>query len=319
MTPLASVKRDAPGATDPQDKAAPFLAASQRRTRREAAVAFWLSAFFPGCGHVYAGKWGRGLVWASLLLGLLVPGMISVYIVWSSFSAALLFWLGLTALVFLLASGAGAARLVLRGLALVPTRPVWVLEAFAALVALGVVLEVRLLLTSRLEPLVVTSSRLEPLYASQEEVTVLISGYVRPVHGDVILYRVPHAGAGESPLRLLGRVLAKPKDSIAARGGGLLVNGILLDLKRSDQRWALEKAGRAERRWWHSRGENLDPERQGERVDWRSGDWGPFVLPLDTLLVLSDEPGAQSTAVSGETLPSGTLVQKRDILGRVVR
>jgi hypothetical protein len=259
-------------------------------------------------------------VWASLLLGLLLPGIIFVYIVWSSFSAALFFWLGLTALAFLLACGAGAARLVRRRLAAIPPRPIWVLEMFAALVALGAVLELRLCLTNRLEPFVVTSSRLEPLYGPHEEVTVLLSGYVRPVHGDVILYRSPHGGSGESPLRLLGRVLAKPRDSIAARDGGLLVNGMLLDLKRTDQRWALEKAGRAERRrWWHSRGQDLDPQRQGGRIDWRSGDWGPFVLAPDTLLVLRDERGTQSTTVNEEAPPAGTLVQKRDILGRVVR
>lgn len=299
--------------------------------RREAGLALALSVFFPGAGHVYAGRWLRGLVWTVLYLGLVLPAWIFSYMIWAPFSGAAL-WLTLGLLAFLLLCGTGASRLARRGgrargsearAAPPPPMPVrpWVLGSYASILLLGAGLELFGFLGSCLCTLGVKSSSLEPLLSKGDQVKVLLSSYVRPVHGDVVLFRSSPRESG----RALGRVLAKAGDTLSLRGGKVIVNGLELDLERNDQRWELEQAGRKER----SRRllSPLPPLRGEGPLPWKdpsggglSADWGPFLLPRDRCIVIPDIEGDLDLGGSNVEArwTEAVLVPKRDTLGRVL-
>lgn len=305
---------------------------------RTAGTALGLSLLFPGCGHAYAGLPVRGAVWAGIYLGLVLPGAILAYIVWASWDAAVLTSIVGFLAAFLLLCGFGPLRVMLRGLEQPRKRPaVWVLEMYAALVALGAALEVRWFLENCVDEARVQTSSLEPILAKGEAAVVLLSRYVRPVHGDVVLVR-----AGET--RLLGRVLAKSDDSVEARDGRLFVNGIELALHRTDQRRELEQAGRAGRTVRRRRMVDLLPwigrsaspiaiAGPGGFVSWTERGWGPSTVPCGSTLILPDGilpdgilPGADAIAATSDgaarAAPSslrGRLVQNEDIVGRVIR
>jgi len=284
----------------------------------KARTALFLSSVFPGCGHVYAGRPGLGFLWSCVFLVLFLPGAILLYIDSSSRGSQLVLALALLAL--LLLCGADAARVVLRSSGSKGRKPsVWIIETCAALIALGAVLEVRWFVENCLESVTVGTSRLEPIVSQGDEVTVVRSKYVEPVYGDVLLFRVRGAGGVPTKASRLGRVLARPGDFITAKEGSLIVNGVPLDLTRNDLRRKLE---RAERRKRYSLSRIFSPRldataaSQDGYLYWEDKAWGPYVLPEAMFLLRADTDAVGSASIAGGS--RGTLVKRRDVLGRVL-
>ncbi len=348
--PIASGQDPAKGRARPVGAKAAAGNESRAGNWRRAGIAVALSVCVPGSGHVYLGSYARGAIWSAVFLGIALPGAIFSYIVWSTWDVGVILSIGAFLAAFLLGCGVGPARRGFRSasrdLAGRVARPaVWVLESYVAAVALGTTLEVRWFLESCFDWEEVKTAALAPLFSRGDAVTVLLSSYVRPVHGDVVLCRAswtgPEREAAGTVLEL-GRVLAKPGDSIQARQGKLIVNGITLELARNDQRWDLEKAGRRERRrralssiplfpFAVPQAGSLEGASRLGRLSWEGIDWGPFVLPRDTSMILPDESASAPVSPGEAPAPpaggppslsarfQGQLVQKADILGRAVR
>ena len=258
-----------------------------------------LSLFFPGCGHVYAGCPSRGVVWSVIFVGLVLPLALFAYVVLGSFDRGALARIAIVVLLLLVACAAGAFRSMPRR----GTRPaartpsVGILGFHAAAITFLVAVEVIWFLQTFLGSRTVQTGAFEPAVSTGQEVTVAYSKYVRPVHGDIVLF------AGQGNRVILGRVLAKPRDRMELRGGAVLVNNLPLDL-RSDQRRDLERAGRQDRRRRLLPGQRAPDADITDGRDFALGgsDWGPFTVPEKRLLVIPDE-------VMGTTGAAGTAVQ----------
>jgi hypothetical protein len=126
----------------------------------------------------------------------------------------------------------------------------------------------------------------------------------------------------------------------------LLVNGIEIDLDRTDQRKLLEKGGRSEKRrrmlsvlhYLSGGHRTLETALPGTLLAWESQDWGPQVLPGGVFFVLPDMepedllehfsstkmPPPPGDATPGKPPPgnhrarTGLFISRSDILGRVV-
>ncbi|HVR74748.1 MAG TPA: hypothetical protein VMT52_10470 [Planctomycetota bacterium] len=332
--------------TDIGGKASDAGAAERNRNITPSpSVAFWLSFLLPGMGHLYLGRWKRALLWSLAFLGLVVPAGVFGFILWPWPGISSYFYVSLAVALFLVACGTGPARTAIRirrgeDQGPSPRRAAtWVLESYAAILILGATFEVQWLVAMSIGRARVHTERLAPLYARGDEAVVVLSRFVRPVHGDVILLKgvgVKDVGPGAAPERTLGRVLAKEGDTLWAGDGKLVVNGVELQLARTDQRRAIERAGRGQRvrRAIHvpflaPPEPKIGSEAWKVGVSWGAGEWGPFYLPADSFLVLLDaeEGGSGAPRVSapgsegrGAPRPSrAVLVHKGDIAGRVIR
>ena len=256
-----------------------------------------LSLFFPGCGHVYAGRASRGVVWSVAFVGLVLPVCLFAYVVLGSFDRGALARIAFVVLLLLLVCAAGAYRSVSRGDPGSPARtpPLGILGFHAAALTFLVAVEVIWFLQTFLGSRLVQTPSFEPFISAGQAVTVAYSRYVRPVHGDIVLL------AGSGNRLMLGKVLAKPRDRMELRGGALLVNNVALDL-RSDQRRELERAGRQDRRRRILPGQRApDAATDGGGFSLEGEDWGPFTVPTQSFLVIPDEvmgtPRAERAAV----------------------
>lgn len=295
----------------------------------DALLTLVLSLLFPGTGQHRLGAPGRGCLWSLAHVGVVLPGVLLAYIGLSSRGAGV-GWVALSLLaVFLALAAVGPVRAAWRGALRLRSRPpLWRLECHAALVALLVVFEVRLLLWDSFQKHTVQTASLEPFIGVGETVTVLRSSIVRPVHGDLLWCRVKDArDAGAEPALMLGLALACAGDLVQADGERLLVNGIELDLGRGDQRFELERAGRGTRRrrffaaLRRSTPTKADSSVSSPELDfeWGTGCEGTLLVPPATTLVLLDAVDhALATTVSGSLRHRGWLVHKRDIVGRVI-
>jgi hypothetical protein len=269
-----------------------------------------LSLFFPGCGHVYAGCSSRGVVWSVIFVGLVLPVALFAYIVLGSFDHGALARIALVVFLLLLVCAAGAFRAVSSRSPRVPARTplVGILGLHAAAITFFVAVEVIWFLQTFLGSRLVQTGIFEPIVSAGEEVTIAYSRYVRPVHGDIVLF------AGSGNRLVLGRVLAKPRDRMELRGGILLVNNVALDL-RSDQRRELERAGRHDRRLRILPGQRMPDAETADGREFSLGgeDWGPFTVPAQSFLVISEEvmgtPGATGT---------GVLIPESSLRGRII-
>ncbi|MBI4601504.1 MAG: hypothetical protein HY721_06010 [Planctomycetes bacterium] len=286
-------------------------AREKERTARAAWTAFFLSLAFPGCGHSYAGRCGLGAAWSVAFLALVLPGAVLACVVWSHHGTALLAGLVTGLAVLEVLGAAGAALRARRGGGRKP--PLWVLEAHAAIVVLGVALEARWLAREWFGHARVETDALEPAARRGEGLVLVTSRYVRPVHGDIVLFR----DAGDGRVRL-GRAIAGDRDIIAVRGGALLVNGVPLDLTRADQRRELELARPREKLraglpllMAALAGGRAEPDER--EVRWDAADRGPFVLPGGDVILVPD------AGEWGAAVRRGLLVHKQDILGRALR
>jgi hypothetical protein len=295
---------------------------------RDAAIVLVLSLLFPGCGHAYARRWLRAVLWSLFFAALVFPAAIFAFAVWSSFSPAALLWIALLLALFSLACAAGPAVEALRGRlfgsggrASAPAS-IGALAAYAAAFTVLLGVEAGWFLTSSLESRRAETSRLEPVIAAGRSVTVLRSRYVRPVHGDVVLCRAPWPGeAPAAAPETLARVVARPRDTVQVRQGRLLVDGIEIDLRRNDQRKALERAGRAERRRQLLPGSKppSDGLLPGAQIDWGGAGRGPLLIPEGCWLVILDV-GEMDIGPDGSSSPParGILVGKEHLLGRAL-
>ncbi len=299
---------------------------------RKALTAFALSFIFPGAGHVYAGSLLRGCLWSIAYLSLVIPGAILLYIGLSSPGSGVLLAVVSLIFVFLLLGAVGPVRASLRAAhAPQACKPLWLLEGYAALVALGLTLETGWFFRSCFVVKAVKTYCLSPFVSQADRLTVLLSRYVRPVHGDLLLCQprasITACNASEpTSLLRLGLVLAREGDTICARGGKLLVNGLDLALRRSDQRLELERAGRLERRRrffaplrlvGRSIGGiavDLPPTALEAPLQWGGPDWGPYVVPQRRYYMLLDEGDCSPVSERHQ----GVFVQKSDIAGRAI-
>lgn len=278
-----------------------------------------LSFFFPGCGHLYAGRPVRGVFWSAFFAGVLMPTALFSYVVLASFDRGALGRICLIVFIFLalcatgafLASSGSTKRRPPGASPRAPSRPphVGILGGHAAALTFLVAFETMWFLQTFLGTRAVETGAFEPLLARGQVVTVAYSRYVRPVHGDFVLFTSGKEGGRE----LLGRVLAKPRDSIELKGGRLYVNGLEVDLRR-DQRKDLEKAGRRERRWRILPGQSPSPaSAEDSRELTLNGDaWGPFLVPEKRLLAIPDD-----VSVTGG-VPRAVLIPESSLLGRAI-
>jgi hypothetical protein len=262
-------------------------------------------------------------------LAVVLPGAFLAFALGSSFTRAALFWIALLVVLLALGSGLGLAIDALRGrLRRGPggsrrdPAPIAAFASYAAGFTIAAGIESAWFLGACLETRTAETSRLEPVLAAGGQVTIFLSRYVRPVHGDIVLCRVPRSdGAMTGSPAALARVLAKPYDAIQARGGRLLVDGIELDLRRTDQQKALEKAGRAEkrRRLLPGYAAATATLAAGAQLDWSAGEWGPHILPGEAWLVILD-PGDTAAGAPDPVLPAKAIVIGREhLLGRAIR
>jgi hypothetical protein len=286
---------------------------------------FFLSFLVPGAGHAYVGCMGRGICWSVAFLAVVLPGMVIAYLVGCDAGATLLIVLPLACLLFCAACGASALRRSRdAGAAARRRRPLWVLEAYAALVSLAAVLELRAFLDGSLTTCTVETSALAPVLERGERCLVVVTKYVRPVHGDVVLlgHEVPGGrsavGGSPQPGARLARVLAGPGDRVERRDRRLYVNGIEIDLSRTDQQHAIEMAGRKLRqqlvRAIHAVSERTDaaPGLPGS-FEWESEAGGAAAILVQSALIVPDASG-------WEGMPRRALVvHKKDIVGRALR
>jgi hypothetical protein len=300
-----------------------------RKTRwRDAAIVFGLTMLVPGCGHAYARRWVAAILWSLLFVAVAFPAAMFAFAVWSSFSPAALPWISVMMLLVVLACAAGPTASALKGQLFADRRRVvapagiGLLASYAAAFTVLLGIEIVWFLVACLETRTTETSRLEPLLPAGRKVTVLLSRYLRPVHGDVVLCRMPAAGGGGGAApEVLARVLARPGDTIQSRAGKLLVDGVEVDLRRNDQKKALEKAGRAERRR-HLLPGSKPPSgglANGSVLDWGGSDWGPHSIPEPCWLVVLDV-GDMEVGSDGSSGPpaKGALVGKDHLLGRAI-
>jgi len=264
-----------------------------------------LSLFFPGCGHVYAGRSSRGVVWSVAFVGLVLPVSLFAYVVLGSFDHGALARIAFVVLLLLLVCAAGAYRSVSRGGSGGPARTpaIGILGFHAAALTFLVAVEVIWFLQTFLGSRLVQTGSFEPFVSAGQGVTVAYSRYVRPVHGDIVLF------AGPGNRLMLGKVLAKPRDRMELRGGALLVNSVALDL-RSDQRRELERAGRQDRRRRILPGQRAPDAgtTDGGGFSLEGEDWGPFTVPEQSFLVIPDEVmGTPRTARAAVLIPESSL------------
>lgn len=279
---------------------------------RSALAVIGLSVLLPGTGHLYVRHVRRAIACSLVFLLGVLPAAVFAFLVASSFTWKSVYWIAVVVVTFGLACALGPLLVVLRarrGAAERPKPPPsrWVLGSYVAAGVLLAVLEAVLFLGPSLRTARVDSSALEPILSRGDTVTVLVSPYVHPVHGDVVLFRIrlgseesaasPADSSGHRSFTRLGRVLAEGNDRVEAQDGRLLVNEVPLDLSRTDQAWLLAKAGRAERRRRALRSllkpvEMLFPW-LGEKVvqdvvRWDAQTLEPSVVPEGSLLILPD-------------------------------
>jgi hypothetical protein len=299
---------------------------------RIALTAFALSTLFPGSGHFYVGKWWRGVLWSSLFLLALLPLEMAAYVLLSSNEVTVLITLAALHGTFLPVCAAGPARLALHG-PRIPSRRgrIWRLESYAAMVALVATLEIQAFRQNGFSSTRVQTSAFAPELNSGDEVTLLCTRFIRPVYEDILLLRArpavpgPQTAAPSSEPSYLARVIARPGDQVRARSGRLEVNDVPVDATSIGHRRELEKAARVfRRRAFFSRIPFVQTSRapdtfssREDELGWGREDWGPFLLPADTLLVLPDLPRTNDSPSPGPPT-SGRLVQKTDIEGRVI-
>lgn len=316
-----------------------------RNTTPSPSVAFALSFLLPGMGHLYLGRWKGALLWSLTFLGLVVPAGVFGFILWPWPGISAYFYVSLAVALFLVACGTGPARTALRlrrgeDQGPSPRRAAtWMLESYAAILILAATFEVQWFVAMSIGRVRIHTERLAPLYARGDEAIVVLSRFVRPVHGDVILLKglgERDGGPGAVAGMTLGRVLAKEGDTLWAGGGRLVVNGVEIHLGRTDQRRAIERAGRGQRVRRAIHVPFLTPpepkiasDAWKVGVSWGAGEWGPFYLPADSFLALLDAEEGGSGAPQVGTLGSegrgvprpsrAVLVHKGDIAGRVIR
>jgi hypothetical protein len=314
--------------------AAPPIPRPTRARWRDAAIVLGLSVFFPGCGHAYARRWVRASLWSLFFVVVVFPAAIFAFAVWSSFSRSALPGIAATLLLLSLACALGPAIDALRGRLFDDAQgrhrspaSIGALASYSAAFTVLLGIEAVWFLAGCLESRKVETSRLAPLVSAGSTVTVLRSGYLRPVHGDIILSSVPAPGEttpGETVAlapEALARVVATPRDTIQVRQGKLLVDGVEIDLRKNDQRLGIERAGRAERRRQLLPGSkpSSDGLRVGFQLDWAGSEWGPHVIPEALWLVVLDVGEMDVGPEEGPAPPSrGILVGKEHILGRAL-
>lgn len=305
-----------------------------RKAWRAASLAFALSLLFPGSGQLFTGSISRACLWSAAYLAFVLPGSIFLYVGLSSPGSGVYLGVAAFLLAFLLLGSVGPVRKSLWGPTdSRPRRPLWLLESYAAVVALMVTLEVEWFLRNCFATKSVETSCLAPFVAPGDRLTVLLSSYVRPVHGDLLLlFRNPlepgAVSAGTNPLELskLGLVLARAGDTIRSANGKLIVNGLELNLARSDQRFDLERAGRTERRRRFFAPLRLAGKAAGANpaelpravldgsLPWGTAEWGPHVVPRGLCFMLLDAGDCVADPIGHQ----GVFVQKAYIAGRAI-
>ncbi len=293
---------------------------------RAAATALALSAV-PGWGHLYAGEIPRGSFVAAGFLAVVWPLAVLCCVVWS-FSAAAPLWIGGVLFGLSLLSGLPpAGRLLLSRTPRcdlsgepVPhsgaSAIVFAAHGFLCLSLL--VIETVWLLAGSLAVAPVRTDALLPELESGTEVRTLVSTYIQPVHGDVVLLaeRVCDRCATGAPERILARVLAKPGDTVERSGSTLIVNGIEVDDDPGARRLELEQAGRRDRRYRairHLFAATVDLS-EGEWTGVpRRGDAWRCILPKNVYLVVPDIE-LERTGETEELWP----VRGEEVLGRAL-
>lgn len=326
---------------DLEDRALPDGAARERerpgteselhRRWREARVVLSL-ALFPGCPHVYVGQLARGVVWSLVFLFIVLPLSFFLFFTWA-FNENALFWVLVGLGTFLVFGALGPTVHAFRDSAPhAGVRPSIGIAAYASVIVLAFAAESGWFLFNHLETVRVSSEFLEPLARQGDDTTILLSRYVRPVHGEVILFaRSPDRAAREDDRRCLGRVIAKPGDAVSLEKGEVLVNGIRIDFERSDQRRRLEKAGRGIRRERFVTslfGAEADLSAIRDRRVFLQGEDWTLVLPAGSYLVAPDvrlpiersgetSPGEREPP-SPSRVPVAWLVDRTAVVGRMI-
>ena len=298
----------------------------------ERAIVTFALSLFPGCGHLYVGLPHRAAAWSLVYLFVFLPACLAGYVLWSSTQTVYLGLAGAFGL-FFLACALGPTLVALSGprgtiarSEVRPSPPLHVLGTYAFLIHLGGCVEVAFFRHQCFTRVETRGECLAPILDDGEEVRVLVSPYVRPVHGEVILLARPR-GAEPVAETVLGRVLARPHDTVAWSDGVLMVNGHIVDCGKSFPRKRLEQSGRRARRGRIFGGPPPLAEYGGieargaetwPRVAWADGVAGPLLLRKKEYLVLPATCNERVTLTTGAPPSEAWLVPESSVLGRAV-
>ena len=312
------------------DSAAPQDPEARQEWQWRRAGRVLLMALCPGTAHLAIGYPVRAFAWTLLFLSVVVPVGILFYLI-GSYTPTVWSWIGGLSLLFYLLSARGPTLDTLvphRRMAIHPARrgryaSRTLLLSYAAFVTFSVLFELVAFRLHYFESQRVEGERMAAILKGDGRVTVLVSRHVRPVHGEVVFFSEPRAfdpdlAPAERPRRL-GRVLAKPADTVAASDGRLIVNSIEVNPDSAYPRRRLEKKGRRARRvrFLTNLGNLLSsPEAPPNTVEWNGQNWGPLVMPKGVYLLLPDVRGDDVSRALSDT--AAWTVTKGDILGRVV-
>jgi hypothetical protein len=298
-----------------------------------ACVAFALS-LFPGCAHLYVGLPRHAAAWSLIYLFVFIPAALAGYVLWSSTEAV---YAGLVTAfgLFVLAGAVGPTLLALRGprgtiarAEAGPSPSLHVLGTYAFLIHLGGCVEVAYFRQQCFTSVEMRGDCTVPLLEPGQLVRVLVSSYVRPVHGEIVLVALPNFPARRGSSAELGRVLAKPHDTVAWSDGVLVVNGQELDCTTRFPRKLLEQRGRRARRLRLFGGPAAISESEKVRaqnkeawltVDWSGDAAGPWLIRGGEYLILPPLCAAQGGTSGQGTQPTAAwLVPETWVRGRAV-
>jgi signal peptidase I len=228
-------------------------------------IAVLLSLVAQGAGHLYVGRWRKGLIlWLvgiAFLSAVLWLGLASTFA-----GMLLLVWAGLLYAVGVAVSAAVDAR---RARGAKPWRYRWA-AVVAVLVCQLVIGSGPLNVRAHVRAFKVRSGSMEPTLGVGELLIADVKAWNRrePERGDLVIHRLP----GEPERMFIKRVIALPGETIEIRDKRVFVDG-----EPIDDPWATHLDGRT-----HS-----DSRFYSEMVR-RRDQFGPLVVPEGTVFLLGD-------------------------------
>lgn len=275
--------------------------------RHRSIFAAVLTVLAPGFGHLYLGLPGRALaIWLCSLA--LIASVF--YVILSLPAGIVVAWLPVLVRIGFVAWAAwDAAR---RARAAAPPDTWYQRWYILALIWLAIAVALQPFVTSgerkMIEAFRIPSGSMEPTVMVGDYLYTDMRGSARVsvTRGSLVLF----ASVEERGLKILKRVVALGGDTVAMRGAQLYLNGALVDEPYAESLATVHGA---------------DPDQRAAMLKWQDplltgrdsvslhpdlNDWGPLVVPHETLLVLGDNRQASYDSRFWGPLP------RRNVLGR---
>lgn len=247
-------------------------------------LAALLSVLAPGLGHLYSGPPRQAVTWAFVLQAFTVLIPFVVLLPWFRHSAVAILWLLPLAVVLPVIHAWRTARQEPVPYVLQPTNRWYIYLGFAVLSGLLGQLATKPLLASHLKGYRIPSGSMTPTLLPGDYLYVHLSP---PAGGPRRTALVVYASTEEEGLQVLKRVVGVPGDTLAMTGGTLYLDGHPV----SEPYVQHENPGKTEtaeyrrkmRAWQLPYIAGIDSTYNPDLSDW-----GPLVVPTDSVFVLGD-------------------------------